>query len=184
MAVGYQYQSDYDKKETKSGFKKKLIILGTGIAVLIIVAIAGAPKKTSPQGSIETGEFFESSGSSLSESLQKSKGSSDKFIKNTLDGVSSDDMLYNQVNVKYPLNVNREKLDLSNYSCQYSKFMDYFDVFNSMPIFSYKCTSVSEVKFLMVATINTEDDKIVNWKLNDSEDLKVMTLFLSGWKGL
>jgi hypothetical protein len=167
MAVGYQYQSDYDKKENKKGFKKKFVILGIGLALLVVIAIIGAPKKqeniqeTSNSTSVKLST--ESSDNSLPESLYDYKNISDSFmsdvlnksdpLKNYYDARDDKTLLENKITSDFNINAN---------SCSYVSFAGYADYLKLIPSFKYNCSAGESEYTIFVATIKPSA-KIFNW---------------------
>ena len=169
MAVGYQYQSDYDKKENKKGFKKKFVILGVGLALLVVIAIVGAPKKQASQDGINIGsaddnfhaEIITKDDPTLSNILLSSKEASDSFMINLASSKALSEMVFDK-NIKEEVLVKdvRSAINISGSTCEYLKFMGYADYGKTLPSFSYKCVSGSSN---IVVFIALKDGRIFNW---------------------
>lgn len=177
MAVGYQYQNDYNKKQESKGFKKKLIILGAGIFFLIVIAFLGAPKKEvitnnpSPDQEVKqdedntTNQLPTKPDYVLSEEQKKIKLNTDGFLLSLINKTDYKGFLvplvYSAVKDKPELvnTLSSKKLE----SCQ----LENIEKSDNINIVTYSCSGF--YVFISTSTLNdsTVLNKIINWKIMD-----------------
>ena len=177
MAVGYQYQNDYNEKQESKGFKKKLVILVAGLLLLVVVAIVGAPKKDSSQeatdnnnNTVDKDTSFQAivvnkNDSSLSGELATAKNISDTFMFNLANSKNLNGLIFDKDIAEDRLvNDVRSEININGFTCEYVRFVGYADYGKLLPSFSYNCRG-SESN--LVVFIAVKDDKIFNWAAYD-----------------
>lgn len=175
MAVGYQYQNDYNNKQESKGFKKKLIILGAGIFFLIIIAFLGAPKKevvtTNSNQALDqdknntTEQLPTKPDYVLSEEQKKIKLNTDGFLLSLINKTDYKDFLvplvYSAVKDKPELvnTLSSKKLE----SCQ----LENIEKSDNINIVTYSCSGF--YIFISTSTLNDSAvlNRIINWKIMD-----------------
>ena len=171
MAVGYQYQNDYNEKQESKGFKKKLVILVAGLLLLVVVAIVGAPKKE-----IKNTQLEPNTSSSLTDKQLPVKGGyylndRQKNIKTNTDGFlisiyKKEDykkflvpLVYSAVSSKAELINELKSKNIGK--CQLESIEDSSEI----NITTYNC--VDFYVFLSTSKFNDPetDNKVINWRI-------------------
>lgn len=171
MAVGYQYQNEYNHKQDGKGFKKKLIILGAGLALLVVIAIIGAPKKEQPvttstetqQTEAKPTELPVKKDYILTDEQKKIKLNTDGFLLSLVNKADYQSYLvplvYSAIKGKPSLldTLSSQKLE----SC----ILENIEKNDNIDITTYGCSGFS----LFISTSNYSDEKtlnkIINWKI-------------------
>lgn len=172
MAVGYQYQSDYDKKQNKKGFKKKFIILGIGLALLVVVAVIGAPKKQAVVDNTSTEqqktELPTKPNLVLDDNQKKIKLNTDGFLLSLVN--KSDYQAFLVPLVYSSIKDKPSVLDLLNSKNLASCTLDNIEKSDNINIVTYKCSGFR----LFISTLTLDDDrvldKIANWRVIETNE--------------
>lgn len=192
MAVGYQYQNEFNQKEDKKGFKKKLIILGAGLALLVVITIIGAPKKEQP---LQTTSKPVIESPVLDKDLSKTTDELNDEQKNTiakikkihadkfLESVSSSDDINEFIPDFLADPTTKNSAFLKNLKTYYSKDCVFLDadwpddfIGNNVVILSYKCSA----GYLYIAAYRYYDFKFFNWVTSEEPNEKIILKKIGG----
>jgi hypothetical protein len=177
MAVGYQYQNEFSKKEAFKSNKKKLIILGFGLLFLGVIAIIGAPKQEkviqkNPDQVVDTKELGTVSGLSLTDAQKAIKLNTDGFLITVKNGGDyknfTTPLIYGFIEDQPSLLNNLKQKDIN--SCKLQTIED-GSADAPINIATYTCTN-----FYVILSTSISDkqnlesnDKVINWKILELE---------------
>ena len=180
MAVGYQYQNEYNKKQESKGFKKKLVILVSGLLLLVIVAIVGAPKKDTPVVTNTPNTEIGNASKSIAKLDQTQKDSisrakqedADKFLNAIKEG--SDIEEYVPLFLKKPLSDNpalsQNIKDYYNKDCALLKTDWPKEFLDNLLVITYRCDN----NYLYLAAYRYYDFKFFNWTTSKKLDQSIL----------
>ncbi|HMS32257.1 MAG TPA: hypothetical protein PKA29_03225 [Candidatus Saccharibacteria bacterium] len=177
MAVSYQYQNEYSKKEDSKSIRKKMIILGVGVLFLAVIAIIGMPKKeevvpqTNNQIAADKGLEI-ADGLNLTDKQKAIKLNSDGFliaVKNGSDYKSfTATLVYGVLHDNPSILSKLKEKDIK--SCKLKSIEDGPE--NSLiSIATYSCTKF----YIMLSTSDSDDqdlesnNKVISWKILEME---------------
>ena len=155
------------------------MILGGGIIVLVIIAIAGMPKQQVIQqtDSIDSVKVTGASltnvdDPSLSIKLRENKNTADNFLNKIFSQESPITYYYN-ADVDEPglIKLINEDFTISDSSCSYLKFVDYADNGKTLPTFEYTCKINDQKKYIFIAVLSQEN-KVFNWIVEDQDSFQ------------
>jgi hypothetical protein len=174
MAVGYQYQNDYENKQNKKSSKKKLIILVSGIVFLVFIAIIGMPKSEPVVVNNQTqdaklNELPVADSYNLDDKQKSIKLNTDGFLLSLINDEDYKDymvpIVYSAVKDKESLLDKLRSLNLETCILQNIEIKES----NKISIVQYSCDGF----VVLISTSEVDGDnilnKVISWKVEDSE---------------
>lgn len=190
MAVGYQYQNDYNKKQESKGFKKKLVILVAGLLLLVVVAIVGAPKKeeaTNLESVSSVPEYkdntfnLEPKTGSLSNEELLNKTKADKFLISINDNNIDRSNIIN-LNQKITDDYIRDSVPLEKSNCVFLNISYPFNINKDIYVYHYYCSSNLKDSFISIALHKKLSNKIFNWSYSNKAGDDAIIESINGYR--